>query len=332
MVFVIAEAGSNYNGDVETALALNLAAKEAGADYIKYQIINPSGLYRPGSYSYGSYRIEDVLAERNRNVLSDREWELVRDNALENGLPFSASVFDEEGLDLVASMAPPFIKIASTDLNNSLFLEKVAGKGLKTILSTGMATLAEIETSVKLMLRGGLDENLLILFHCVSTYPVGASDTNLAFIPQLRSFGFEVGFSDHSLGVESAVAAVALGATWVEKHFTLNKEAEGLDHKHSLEPFELANFVVRLREIEQSLSPKTEKVSLAELGTASRARRGVYAATELSAGHLIAREDLAVLRPPSPISADRAGELIGKVLPHGMRPGEAFPLQLIEHS
>lgn len=329
MVHVIAEAGSNYNGSVEMAKSLSLIAKRAGADSVKFQIINPGGLYLPGQYSYGWYDIKQVMSIRQANVLSLEQWREIRLHAKSIDLGFGASIFDEKGLECLMELQPDYIKVASTDLNNHLLLRKVAKAGLPVIISTGMSTLQEIRRSLEVVREGKGDANAVVVLHCVSAYPTELRDTNLRFMDELASLGYQVGFSDHTLGNIAACIAVARGAGWIEKHFTADKTLPGFDHKHALDFEELTNYVDSVRDAEAAVAPAGQKIGTEELNTMKRARRGVYAASDLSEGHTIRESDLLVVRPPSAISADQAENLIGKVLRMPMKRHEAFSSNLV---
>ena len=332
-VHIIAEAGSNYNGSVELGTQLNAAAAAARADSVKYQIIYPEGLYLPGDYPYGHYDIREVRRIRQRDVLSDAQWQALRDDALARGIAFSASVFDAKGLELLRRLAPPYVKTASCDLNNLPFLREVAASGLTMVVSTGMSTLGDIEKAVDALRREGVHGERLVLLHCVSAYPAPLRETNLAFIQTLRrAFGTAVGFSDHTLGREAACAAVALGATWIEKHFTVDRGLEGLDHKHALEPAELKDYVDAIRDTEASLSPRAQKIGPAEAETRKRARRGIYAARDLPEGHVLAAADLLVVRPEGPIPADEVDTLIGGRLRRALAAHSAIPRGVVDPS
>ncbi|MCB1234817.1 MAG: N-acetylneuraminate synthase family protein [Verrucomicrobiae bacterium] len=332
-VHIIAEAGSNYNGSVELARQLNAVASDAKADSVKYQIIYPEGLYRPGEYAYGHYDIKEVWRIRESGVLDDDSWRAIAADALERGILFSASIFDTRGLDLLCGLDPPYLKIASCDLNNLRFLREVAARGLPMVVSTGMSTLGDIEKAVAALAAEGIGGEKLVLLHCVSAYPAPLGSTNLAFLGTLRAaFGTAIGFSDHTTSHEAACAAVALGATWIEKHFTTDKTLEGFDHKHAQEPGELAAYVAAIRETEQSITPKVAKIGDAEAYTRQRARRGVYAARELPAGHVLTSADLAIVRPESPIAADRFDELVGMKLKAPLAAFAPLTWEGLEHS
>lgn len=311
-VHIIAEAGSNYNGSVSLAKRLNEAAVAAGADSVKYQIINTDLLYRPGSYTYGHYKIEDIRKVRRRDELPDESWRLIFADARARGISCSASVFDERGLNLLESFDPPYIKIASCDLNNHRFLRLVAARKRRMVISTGMSSLDEIDRSVSILDSAGVTGSNLVLLHCVSVYPSPLSETNLSYIELFANrFGCEVGFSDHTMGTEAACVAVALGATWIEKHFTLDSTLDGLDHKHAAEPEALARYIKMIRDTEYSLLPKPQKVGADEAYTKQRARRGIYASRDLQQGHIVTDADLEILRPEGALSADRFDEVIG---------------------
>lgn len=200
-VHVIAEAGSNYNGDVGLAKQLSRVARSAGADSVKFQIIYTGGLYKAGQYAFGHYDIDEVRKVRDLGVLTDSAWREIAADAKNQGISFSASVFDSRGLDLLCELDPPYIKLASCDLNNLRFLREVAGRNRKMIVSTGMSSLGDIEKAVSTLDKEGINGDNLVLLHCVSAYPADLSETNLTFLQTLRSaFGTAVGFSDHTLG------------------------------------------------------------------------------------------------------------------------------------
>jgi len=324
-VHIIAEAGSNYNGSITLAKQLNGIAAAAGADSVKYQIINTDLLYRQGNYVYGHYSIEDIRDVRRRDELIDELWMEIFDDARARGIACSASVFDEHGLDLLELLDPPYIKIASCDLNNHRFLLQAALRRRRMVVSTGMATLDEIDRTVSVLNAAGISDRNLVLLHCVSVYPCTLSETNLRFIEILATrFVCEVGFSDHTMGSEAACIAVALGATWIEKHFTTDSTLDGLDHKHAAEPEALARYVKTIREAERCLIPAVEKVGPGESTTRQRARRGVYASRDLPQGHIVTEKDIEVLRPEGPLSADRFDEVVGICLRRPFRAHEPF--------
>ncbi len=311
-IHIIGEAGVNHNGNLDNALLLVDIAQECGADSVKFQIINPWGLYLPGKYKYGHYDIEKVIEMRFSTVFSDEEYIRIYNYANEKNIGFSASIFDSQGIELLLKMNPPYIKIASTDLNNHQLLEQVAETGKKIILSTGMSDLSEIEESLNIVAK---KTNDIILLHCVSIYPAPLEKTNLSFISTLQEkFGFEVGFSDHTRTNEASIAAYMLGARWFEKHYTFDNSLEGFDHKHAQSQDEFKSYINALRSLELSLKKKNQKVSPDEAYTAQRARRSLYAKKDLKAGDIIKSEDILVVRPSNIMKANEIDLVIGSKL------------------
>jgi len=320
---IIAEAGSNHNGQVELARELVDIAADCGADSVKFQIINPWGLYLPGEYQYGHYDIKEVIRIRREGQLSDEAWRAIAGYALEQGISFSASVFDEAGLDLLLEFDPPYVKTASCDLNNLRFLRKVAERGKKMVISTGMATLRDIEKAVNELTK--MDFTDIVLLHCVSIYPAPLSKTNLKFISVLREqFGFPVGFSDHTSSSIAACMALCEGATWFEKHFTMNKALEGFDHAHAQDAAELKAYVRDIHEAWQALQAPADKLSDEERYTRQRARRSLYAARDLPPGHVLRDEDVLIVRPENILDADQIDQIIGQPLKSGVSRYEPF--------
>ncbi len=312
-IHVIAEAGTNHNADPETGKRLIDAAVAAGADSVKFQVIYPEGLYLTHLWEGEQLVENEVVAIRRRGMLTDEDYADLNRYAAEQGIPMSASVFDQRGIDLIAGLDAPYLKLASCDLNNTTLLRQAAATGKKLIVSTGMASLAEVERSVKAILDTGHED--VVLLHCVSVYPCPTEQMNVGFIETLkREFGLPVGLSDHTEEDVAAPMAVALGAIWFEKHYTLDRSAEGFDHAYAMEPDALARYVSVIRNAEKALTAPATKVSEAEAETAQRARRGIYAARDLSAGSVLAAEDLLIVRPEGPINPQDADALIGKTL------------------
>lgn len=310
---IIAEAGVNHNGKMDYAKQLIQIASKSGADSIKFQIINPYGLYLPGEYKYGHYDIKEVLKNRFSTVLTDEQYTELNHFSKELGIDFSGSIFDEKGLNLLASFNPPYIKVASCDLNNIRLLRQIAERGIKMILSTGMSTLNEIEKSLNVLAKENFDN--IVLLHCVSIYPCPVEKTNVSFIRILQdTFGYDVGFSDHTRTTEAAVVAYALGARWFEKHFTFDNSLEGFDHKHAQNEEEFTYYISALRSIEKSLSQSDKKISKAEKYTSERARRSLYASQDLKKGKILTDKDIICVRPSAIMNANEIDILIGKKL------------------
>jgi sialic acid synthase SpsE len=299
---VIAEAGNNHNGDVATARRLIDVAAEAGADSVKFQVIHPEGLYLPLQ--------TDVIAARRRHMLSHAEYAELARHSRERGVAFSASVFDAEGIALLDRLDVDYIKVASCDLDNIRFVRAVAGTGRKLVLSTGMSTFEEVERTLDALSAAGHED--VVLLHCVSVYPAALEQMNLPFLTQLAATGLEFGLSDHTPDATAAGMALALGATWFEKHFTLDRTQEGFDHAYALEPPQLEAYVATLHAAAQALTPPAEKVGPQEREVAQRARRSIYAARDLDAGAVLAEADLLVVRPAGPLAAADADAVIGR--------------------
>ncbi len=326
-IHIIAEAGTNNNGNLEKAKKLIDIAKRADADSVKFQIINPWGLYLPGDYEYGHYDIKEVIKIRKEGMMSDEEYTQAARHASASGIPFTASVFDEKGLDLLLKFNPPYIKMASCDLNNIRFLRQVAERGKRMIISTGMSTLQDIEKSLNALAKVNFDN--YVLLHCVSVYPAFLEQANIGFIKTLKdNFGCEIGYSDHTGTSHAACMAMTMGATWFEKHFTEDRTQKGFDHAYAMEEKGLTDYVKDLRDAEKALIIKPKKISDAERYTRKRARRSIYAAVDLKAGTVLKDEHLLIVRPEGILDADQIDEIIGKELKQDLQ--QYSPLSL-EH-
>lgn len=323
MVNIIAEAGVNHFGSFPLAVKLIDAAKNANADFIKFQFIDESEVYAPGTYEYGNYDIEEVRKQRRESHFSTEQLIQVFDYSRTVGIPATATPFGFTALEQLVSLNPPFIKIASGDINFYSLIEEAAQSGIKLIISTGMSTLKDVENTVKRLYAKGCDN--FVLMHCVSIYPHDESLSQLGYISTLqKEFGCEVGFSDHTLGSSAACAAVALGVEWIEKHFTLSKNLGGLDAKHSLEPNEFQEFVHVVKSVSDSLKHTDRSLLEQELYTRKRARRGLYAARELYPGEIIQPNDVLYLRPETKVSIDEVNNLIGKTVQRTINPFSPF--------
>jgi N,N'-diacetyllegionaminate synthase len=326
-VHVIAEAGSNHNGDVSLACDLIRVAASAGADSVKFQFIEPDRLYLP-YYRKGEEKIENqVYKQRATEVLSETEWEEVFRCAADVGLPCAASIFDSVGLERLVRLGSPYAKVASTDLNNYPLLAQVAASGFTALVSTGMSTLAEIEQAVEVFSKGSALDRLVLL-HCVSAYPCPLADARLYMLSVLDSeFGVPIGFSDHTLTTEASCIAVSLGARVIEKHYTVDKSLPGFDHAHALDPEELSSFVAAIRAALSACTPRDEKLTEAEKVTSVRARRGIYAARDLEPGQLVAEDDLLVVRPRAALAPGDLARVVGQTVSRRIRQYEPVDLQ-----
>jgi sialic acid synthase SpsE len=313
-VHIIAEAGTNHGGRLERALALADIARAAGADSVKFQIIYPEGLYLPRFYHNGEangYVDNEVFRARAAGMLADDDYRALAEHCRCHGLPLSASVFDRRSLDLLCALDPPYIKIASCDLNNTPLLKMAAERGRKLIVSTGMASLGEVEQAVNDILATGNRD--LVLMHCVSVYPAPLERMNLDFLRVLRAaFGLPVGLSDHTESSLAGAMAVALGAEWVEKHFTYDRKAAGFDHAYAMEPDGLAQYVANIRAAEEACRRPALKVGDDERQVRQRARRALYAARAIAAGERLAEADVLVVRPEGPLTPQDLPRVLGR--------------------
>jgi sialic acid synthase SpsE len=328
-IHIIAEAGTNNNGNLQKAKNLVRIAKNAKADSVKFQMINTWGLYLPGNYEYGHYDINEVIKIRLEGQMTDKEYNELNNYCKEINIQFSSSVFDTKALALLSSYSPPYIKISSSDLNNISFLRKVAEKGIKIVLSTGMSSLKEIEKSLTELYKVNFTD--IVLLHCVSVYPAFLHQTNLPFIQTLqKEFGCPVGFSDHTGNSIAACLSLQFGATWLEKHFTEDKKQNGLDHAYAMEEKELTEYIKDIEMAISAINGNDIKISEAEFFTKKRARRSLYASKDLKAGHKITEEDILVVRPESEMSADDYDYILNSVLLDSLNQYQPFSKSIIK--
>jgi N-acetylneuraminate synthase len=312
---VIAEAGVNHDGDPGRARLLVEAAADCGADAVKFQSFDAEQLVTPDApkaeYQLRSDATETQLEMLKRLELGPEAHRELAAACRDRGLLFLSTPFDEPSADLLEELDVPAFKIGSGELTNLPFLAHVAGKGRPMILSTGMANMAEVGEAVSVVRRAGCEE--LVLLHCVSCYPADPADVNLrAMVTLERQFGVPVGYSDHTLGVEVALAAVALGATVLEKHLTLDRHAPGPDHAASLQPTELRRLVEGVRRIETALGDGRKVPADAEADTARVARRSLVAARPISAGTPLAAEMIAIRRPGTGLAPAMRDVVLGR--------------------
>ena len=308
---IIAEAGSNHNGSPERAMALVELAQRAGADSVKFQFIFAEGLYLPAYFDGQGYVDNPVYHAREAEELSRSDWETIWAHARSLDMDISASVFDARGIELLAHLGASYVKIASTDLTNHELIGGVCSKFHRVILSTGMASLAEIDATYQFV-KQNFPSVELELMHCVSSYPCSLREANIRRVAMLsHSFDCPIGYSDHTEGVTSAAMAMVKGATFFEKHFTVDQALPGFDHAHALNEDELVEYVATLRECAQGLAGPVNQSSESEKITRIRARRGVYAARDLPTGHVLKKKDLLFVRPSTGYAPKDLADLIG---------------------
>ena len=318
-VIIIAEAGVNHNGDYELAKKMVLAAKEAGADYIKFQTAIPElviSKYAPkAEYQLGRTNIDETQLEMCRKIhLPLTDYEPLKAYCDEIRIKFLSTPFDLVSIDLLDKLNMDFFKIPSGEITNLPYLQKIASKGKPIILSTGMCNLGDIEAAISLIENSGLLKEQITLLHCNTEYPTPFEDVNLNAMQTLAdAFGVNIGYSDHTKGIEVSLAAVALGASIIEKHFTLDKTLPGPDHKASLEPAELKQMINSIRNIEISLGSPQKKVTSSEAKNMIVARKSIVAATFIKKGEYFTEKNITVKRPGNGISPMKWDSVIGKV-------------------
>lgn len=316
---IIAEAGVNHNGDIAKAKALIDKGAEAGVDYVKFQTFKTEKLVtkqaQRASYQDKNTQNNDSQYEMLKKLeLSQALHQELMDYCNQKGVKFLSTGFDSESLVFLAQLGVTIAKIPSGEITNLPYLRQVASLFPEVILSTGMATIGEIKDAVKVLTDNGVSKDKITILHCNTEYPTPMEDVNLkAMLHIQRELGIPVGYSDHTLGIEVPIAAVALGATVIEKHFTLDKTLPGPDHKASLEPDELKAMVSAIRNIEKAIGGSgLKEVSKSEEKNKPIARKSIVASTNIKKGDIFTPENLTVKRPGTGISPMQWDEVIGK--------------------
>lgn len=331
-VIIIAEAGVNHNGNYELAKKMVAEAKKAGADYIKFQTALPElviSKYAPkAEYQLVTTLKEESQLEMCRAIhLPLRAYKSLKEYCEEIGIKFLSTPFDLVSIDILQQLDMDYFKIPSGEITNLPYLQKIARIGKPVIMSTGMSSLGEIETAIEVLEKEGLNRNSIILLHCNTEYPTPYEDVNLkAMCTMEKAFGVRVGYSDHTKGIEVPVAAVALGACVIEKHFTLDKNMEGPDHKASLEPTELKEMINSIRNIEKALGSSIKKVSFSEKKNKIIARKSIVAKRNIRKGEYFSEENLTVKRPGNGISPMCWEKVIGRKAPCNFKEDELIIL------
>ncbi len=333
-VVIIAEAGVNHNGDLEIAKKLIEVAAKAGADYVKFQTFSadtlataeaPKAQYQRKSNSFGADNQLEML--RKLELSKEQHVSLIK-HSEKHGIRFLSTGFDVGSLDLLFSLGIRLFKIPSGELTNLPYLEHVASFGCPVVLSTGMATIPEIKWAVDVLVNAGQSRESISILHCTTSYPTPIEQANLLAIQTLsKEFDLPVGFSDHTLGLEASIAAVALGAKIIEKHFTLNRDQLGPDHAASLEPLELESLVRSIKATSASLGDGIKVPQACELENIPAARKSIVAREEIREGDSFTKENLTTKRPGSGISPMRWNEVIGTPAGRAFRKDEMITLE-----
>ena len=313
-VYIIAEAGVNHNGSFELACKLVDVAKETGVDCIKFQTFKSDKLvshaaqkaeYQKDTTGEGSQA--DMLKKLE---LSYDEFRALKDYCDKVGVCFLSTPFDFDSIHFLNTIDIPFWKVPSGEVTNYPYLEALAKTGKPVVMSTGMCEMQEIETAIAVLKENGTKE--IQLLHCNTEYPTPYEDVNLRAMQTMRkTFGLEVGYSDHTKGIEVPIAAAALGAVIIEKHFTLDRNMEGPDHKASLEPDELARMVASIRNIEKALGSEDKTPSFSEKRNIAIARKSIVAAKKIRKGEVLTEKNITAKRPGTGISPMRWREVLG---------------------
>ncbi|MDQ0969201.1 N,N'-diacetyllegionaminate synthase [Flavobacterium sp. W4I14] len=331
---IIAEAGVNHNGSLDNAFKLVDAAVIAGADYVKFQTFKANKLVSAYAKK-ADYQIENTkdadesqLQMLEKLELSENDHDQLIEYSKRKGIKFFSTAFDLESLEYLSSIGLDLVKIPSGEITNLPYLRKAAQLFSKVILSTGMCTMEDIRLALNVFIDAGISIRDITILHCNTEYPTPMDDVNLTAMHHIqREFKTEVGYSDHTLGIEVPIAAVALGATIIEKHFTLDKKMPGPDHPASLEPAELKAMVAAIRNIDIAISGDgIKEPSLSEKKNILIARKSIVAKSPINKGDLFTTDNLTVKRPGSGISPMKWDEVIGITAPRNFEIDELISL------
>ena len=329
-VIIIAEAGVNHNGSFELAKKMVDAAKEAGADYVKFQTFNPKKLVSQYAEK-AEYQKETTGSDETqlqmlqKLTLTEDNFLSLRDYCREVGIGFLSTPFDLDSIAFLETFDMDFWKVPSGEVTNLPYLEAIARTKRKVVMSTGMCDMNEIQDAIEVLEKNGITE--ITLLHCNTQYPTPYEHVNLSAMNSIRdALHKEVGYSDHTQGIEVPIAAVAMGATVIEKHFTLDKNMEGPDHKASLNPIELQQMVEAIRNIEQAIGNGLKEPSSSEMANKGVARKSIVASRSIKQGEVFSEENLTTKRPGTGISPMKWYEVIGKVAPRDFSEDEIIEL------
>ena len=314
---IIAEAGVNHNGDISLAKKLIKIAADSGADYVKFQTFKAEKLatksanqakYQQANIGYKQTQLEMLKILE----LQDTDHKVLIEECKINNIGFLSSAFDVDGINFLKSLNIDYLKIPSGEITNLPYLKVAAKFGKPIILSTGMACIEEIDSALEILLLNGCTRDNIYILHCITEYPAPKELVNLNFINTLKNkFGVNVGYSDHTLGIEIAIAAVAIGAKIIEKHFTIDKRMSGPDHKASLDAKELKEMVNCIRSVEKALGNGNKEISTSEKNNAKVVRKSLIAAKNIKKNELFTYENLDSKRPGTGISPMNIDKYIG---------------------
>lgn len=314
---IIAEAGVNHNGNMELAKKMVESAKSFGVDYIKFQTGKPE-LVTSKFAMMADYQKKNIGKEESqldmikKIMLKAEDFTILKEYCDTIGIKFCSTPFDLTSIDVLAHLKMDFMKIPSGEITNFPYLKKIASLKMPIIMSTGMSSLGDIEAALDVLYKEGLSTNDITLLHCNTEYPTPFVDVNLkAMLTLKQCFGTKIGYSDHTKGIEVPIAAVAMGATVIEKHFTLDRTLPGPDHIASLEPNEMKQMVKAIRNIEQAMGNGLKQVTESERKNMAIARKSIVAASNIIKGEIFTEKNLTTKRPGNGISPMRWNEIIG---------------------
>ncbi len=311
---IIAEAGINHNGNIKIAKRLINEASKAGADYVKFQTydIDHLVLKKTRLTAYQKKNLKSDISQYSmlqKNQLSEKDHKILFEYSKKKNIKFLSTAFDEKSLEFLNKFDLDYIKIPSGELTNFLLLKSISKLKKKILLSTGMASVKEIKQALNILNRKKSDITIL---HCTSDYPAKLKDLNLNFIHKLKTFGYDVGYSDHSSSILTPSVAVSLGCVVIEKHFTLSKKLKGSDHKASLEPRELKTMIKNVRETEKMLGSFDKVITSSERNTKLKVRKSLVASRDIRKGEIFSKKNITAKRPGTGISAIKIQSIFGK--------------------
>ena len=318
-VFIIAEAGVNHNGSIELAYRLIDVASESGANAVKFQTFKAENLVTKNTQKAEYQKQTTNQSESQFNMLKKLELDTNAHKKLINyckkkDIVFLSTPFDHESIDLLNELELQIFKIPSGEITNLTYLRHIGSLRKEVILSTGMSTLKEIEEALIILTSAGTSKENITILHANTMYPTPMEDVNLRAMQTIQDkFGVAVGYSDHTLGIEVDIAAVAMGATIIEKHFTLDKTMDGPDHKSSISPEELKAMVSSIRNIEKALGSSIKKPSKSEKPNITMARKSIVASKSIKKGELFTEKNITIKRPGTGISPMKWDSILGKV-------------------
>jgi len=330
--FIIAEAGVNHNGSLELAKRLVDVAVEAGADAVKFQTFKADKLVSKAAQKADYQKQTTSAGESQYEMIKKLELDESAHRELicycnEKQIMFLSTPFDHDSIELLKNFGMPIFKIPSGEITNLPYLRHIGGIGKEVILSTGMADLGEIEDALDVIMQSGTPKEKITVLHATTEYPCRIEEVNLRAMQTIcAAFGVKVGYSDHTQGIEVPIAAVAMGACIIEKHFTLDRTMEGPDHKASLEPNELNAMVRAIRHIYHALGDGIKKPCKSEIKNIAIARKSIVAARPIKSGESFCTDNITIKRPGNGISPMRWDEVIGRIAPHEFSADELIEL------